>query len=91
LRLKFNKILGTAPVAVPFLRKESRPIFLGNGHIAILGPVACFIPLCALIVAKFGALMLLFMLIPAICTPIFLYLRKKGTDELYWRGAYCPR
>lgn len=68
--------------------KESRPIFLGNGHIAILGPVACFIPLCALIVAKFGALMLLFMLIPAICTPIFLYLRKKGTDELYTRSDF---
>ena len=68
--------------------KERRPIFLGNGHIAILGPVACFIPLCALIVAKFGALMLLFMLIPAICTPVFLYLRKKGTDELYTRSDF---
>ena len=68
--------------------KESRPVFLGNGHIAILGPVACFIPLCALIVAKFGALMLLFLIIPVVFTPLFLYLRKKGTDELYTRSDF---
>ena len=68
--------------------KERRPRFLGSGHITILGPVACFIPLAVFMTALFGWVALLFVLIPAIFTPLFLYLRAKGTEELYTRSDF---
>ena len=68
--------------------KSARPRFLGTGHITILGPVACFIPLSVFMTALFGWVALLFMLIPAIFTPLFLYLRAKGTEELYGRSDF---
>ena len=68
--------------------KERRARFLGSGHITILGPVACFIPLSVFMVSKFGPLMLLLMIIPLIFTPLFLYLRYKGTEELYTRSDF---
>ncbi len=68
--------------------KEKRLRFLGNGHITILGPVACFIPLSVFMVAEFGPLMLLLMIIPLVFTPLFLYLRIKGTEELYGRSDF---
>lgn len=68
--------------------KERRPRFLGSGHITILGPVACFVPLSVFMTALFGPIALLFMIIPAILTPVFLYLRAKGTEELYGRSDF---
>lgn len=68
--------------------KKRRPRFLGSGHITILGPVACFVPLSIFMVAEFGPLMLLLMIIPLIFTPVFLYLRLKGTEELYERSDF---
>ena len=68
--------------------KERRPRFLGSGHITILGPVACFIPLAVFMTALFGWVALLFIIIPAIFTPLFLYLRAKGTEELYTRSDF---
>ena len=68
--------------------KSERPRFLGTGHITILGPVACFVPLSVFMTALFGWVALLFMLIPAIFTPLFLYLRAKGTEELYGRSDF---
>lgn len=68
--------------------KERRPRFLGTGHITILGPVACFIPLSVFMTVLFGWASLLLMLIPAIFTPLFLYLRAKGTEELYGRSDF---
>lgn len=68
--------------------KERRPRFLGSGHITILGPVACFVPLSVFMTALFGPIALLFVIIPAVLTPVFLYLRAKGTEELYGRSDF---
>ncbi len=68
--------------------KEEHPAFLGNGHITVLGPVSCFIPLSVLMVALYGPIMLLLLIVPAVCVPLFIYLRKKGTEELYGRSDF---
>ena len=68
--------------------KERRPRFLGSGHITILGPVACFVPLAVFMTALFGWVALLLILIPAILAPVFIYLRAKGTEELYTRSDF---
>ena len=68
--------------------KAAKPRFLGNGHITILGPVACFVPLSVFMVSLLGPIALLLIIIPVIFTPLFLYLRAKGTEELYRRSDF---
>ena len=68
--------------------KNDHPRFLGNGHIIVLGPVVCFIPLSIFMLLAYGPLTLLFWIIPAILAPLFIYLRAKGTEELYGRSDF---
>lgn len=68
--------------------KNAHPRFLGNGHIVILGPVACFIPLSIFMAIFYGPIALLLFIVPAIFAPLFIYLRAKGTEELYSRSDF---